>query len=299
MKKLVSFFFIFASLMGWASNSDKKKSYNGVYCSGKGDTDFLRLIDESFAFFHPNPVVPNLTMIYNPDWDTFTEGAGWGAWWIQNSYGFSYSATPFLEEPWFSTLQRSWDIFWGNQGDGTRKGLWGDGKPNKLSELVAPDGSLGDCAAPGKIVYKQGDGNVSQHDWFYEATAAGVVMQAEILLAQHDLEKANDYLPKMARACDCIERTRDPKNNLFLVGAASNLLAPSYGGVKLPDGTLGKAYLSGLSVTYLAAIARMIELYKMTGDQEKISEYLHRQKITRESLSQLLTQEGYFNVSSI
>jgi hypothetical protein len=294
MKKLVSFFFIFASLMGWASNSDKKNSYNGVYCSGKGDTDFLRLIDESFAFFHPNPVVPNLTMIYNPDWDTFTEGAGWGAWWIQNSYGFSYSATPFLEEPWFSTLQRSWDIFWGNQGDGKRKGAWGDGKPNKLSELVAPDGSLGDCAAPGKIVYKQGDGNVNQHDWFYEATAAGVVMQAEILLAQHDLEKANDYLPKMARACDCIERTRDPKNNLFLVGAACNLLAPSYGGVKLPDGTLGKAYLSGLSVTYLAAIDRMIELYKMTGDHDKLSEYLHRQKITRESLSQLLTPEGYF-----
>ena len=77
----------------------KVYEYKGKFCSGTGDINFLRLIDESFAFLHPNPVVPNLTMLYNPDWDTFTEGAGWGAWWIQNSYGFSYSATPFLQEP--------------------------------------------------------------------------------------------------------------------------------------------------------------------------------------------------------
>lgn len=76
----------------------KPGTYVGQYCEGKGDADFLRLIDESFAFFHPNPTVPNITMLYKPEWDTFTEGAGWGAWWIQNSYGFSYAATPFLEE---------------------------------------------------------------------------------------------------------------------------------------------------------------------------------------------------------
>ena len=64
----------------------KVYEYQGKYCSGTGDINFLRLIDESFAFFHPNPVVPNLSMIYNAEWDTFTEGAGWGAWWIQNSY---------------------------------------------------------------------------------------------------------------------------------------------------------------------------------------------------------------------
>jgi hypothetical protein len=295
MKKLVSFLFILASFIGWASNPDKKNNYDGVYCSGKGDADFLRLIDESYASFYPNPTIPNVSMIYNPEWDTFTEGASWGAWWVQNSYGFSYSVIPILEEPWFSTLQRSWDLFWTNQGDGIRKGgFTTDGKPSKHSELIAPDGSLGDCAAPGKIIYKQGDGNLKVHDWFYEATAAGIVVQAEILLASHDIQKAMLYLPKMERACDCIERTRDPKNNLFLVGAACNLLAPSYAGVKLPDGTWGKAYLSGLSITYLAALDRMIELLKFTGNQDKIKEYRHRQKITRESLSQLITPEGYF-----
>jgi hypothetical protein len=191
-------------------------------------------------------------------------------------------------------LQRSWDLFWDNQGDGKRKGLWGDGTPNKLSELVAPDGSLGDTGAPGKIIFKQGDGDVRIHDWFHEATAAGIVMEAEILLTSRNRQAMEHYLPKMERACNSIERTRDPKNNLFLVGPACNLLAPSYGGVKQPDGTFGKGYLAGLSVTYLAALDRMVELYRLLGDKEKLKEYSVRQNITRKSLKQLLTPAGYF-----
>jgi hypothetical protein len=191
-------------------------------------------------------------------------------------------------------LQRSWDLFWDNQGDGKRKGLWGDGTPNQLSELIAPDGSLGDTGAPGKIIYKQGDGNVSTHDWFHEATAAGIVMEAEILLTSRNRTAMEHYLPKMERACNSIERTRDPKNNLFLVGPACNLLAPSYGGVKQPDGTFGKGYLAGLSVTYLAALDRMVELYQLTGDKEKLAEYKRRQNMTRKSLKLLLTPAGYF-----
>ncbi len=299
MKKTIGLFLLIiveAFFTSFSITEDEKAAgkYEGKYCSGAGDIDFLRLIDESFAFFHPNPVVPNLTMIYNSDWDTFTEGAGWGAWWIQNSYGFSYSVTPFLQDPWFSILQRSWDLFWDNQGDGVRKGLWGDGTPNKLSELVAPDGGLGDTAAPGKIIYKQGDGDVNMHDWFYEATAACLVMQAEILLVNRDKKALEHYLPKMERACNFIERTRDQKNNLFLVGPACNLLAPSYGGVKQADGTFGKGYLAGLSITYLAALDRMVEIYKFSGDREKQVEFEHRQKITRESLGLLMAPAGYF-----
>ena len=103
MKKLIILIFAFITLTATAQvkhKSHKKHAahataplkvvkYEGKYCAGTGDLNFLRLIDESFAFFHPNPVVPNLSMIYNADWDTFTEGAGWGAWWVQNSYGFS------------------------------------------------------------------------------------------------------------------------------------------------------------------------------------------------------------------
>ena len=105
------------------------------------------------------------------------------------------------------------------------------------------------------------------HDWFYEATAAGVVMQAEILLANRDTNALVHYLPKTERACDFIERARDPKNHLFLAGPACNLLAPSCGGVKQADGTFGKGYLAGLSITYLAAMDRMVELCRITGDR--------------------------------
>lgn len=281
-----------ACVTSLASAATPVGRYEGKYCKGAGDTAFLRLIDESFAFFHPSPLVPNVAMLYQPEWDTFAEGAGWGAWWIQNSYGFSYAATPFLQEPWASTLQRSWDMFWDNQGDGKRAG--GGSWPSQLTSLVAPDGCLGDCATPDGIVYKQGDGDVNNHDWFYEATAAGVVMQAEILLANRDAEAIAHYLPKMARACDAVETTRDLKNNLFLVGPACNLLAPSYGGVKRPDGTFGKGYLAGLSITYAAALDRMVELYRLTDNQGRLAEYERRQKITRDSLAQLLTPTGYF-----
>lgn len=294
MKTLPVVLLLLISSAALGQTSLRSNRYDGKFCAGTGDVDFLRLIDESFAFFHPNPTVPNLTMLYKPEWDTFTEGAGWGAWWIQNSYGFSYAATPFLQEPWFSMLQRSWDLFWNNQGDGHRRGMWDGDKPTVLSQLIGPDGCLGDAAAPGQIAYRQGDGDVKSHDWFYEATAAGVVMQAEILLASRDLKEIGRYLPKMERSCDFIEKTRDPINKLFLVGPASNLLAPSYGGVKQPDGAFGKGYLSGLSITYLAALNRMVELYKFTGDKEKLAEYERRQKITRESLPKLLTPEGYF-----
>ena len=277
------------------SAATTRARFEGKYCSGEGNVAWLKLIDESFAFFHANPDVPNVTMLYQPDWDTFCEGAGWGGWWIQNSYGFSYAATPFLQEPWFSMLQRSWDLFWDNQGDGKRMGLWG-GSPTatQSSSLVAPDGCLGDCATPGCIIYKQGDGNLKIHDWFYEATAAGVVLQAEILLVNRDADAIAHYLPRMERACDCIEKTRDPKNNLFLTGPACNLLAPSYGGVKQSNGTFGKGYLAALSITYLAAMDRMVELYKLNADKQRLAEYKRRQRITRGSLLQLLTLAGYF-----
>ncbi len=297
IKAIITVLFVLAGFVA-NTNTSKRDRYEGEFCSGSGDVNFLRLIDESFAFFNPNPVVPNLTMIYSPEWDTFVEGAGWDAWWIQNSYGFSYAATPFLQEPWFSLLQQSWDLFWNNQGNGKRMGRPGiDGQPvttSPLMALVAPNGSLGDAARPTEIIYKQGDGDIKIHDWFYEATAAGLVMQSEILLTSRDLKSIKYYLPRMERACDFIEETRDPRNNLFFVGPACNLLAPSYGGVKQPDGSFGKGYLSGLSITYLAALDRMVELYKLIGDTEKLLEYEQRQKITRESLKLLLTPEGYF-----
>src|SRR5437762_3028876 len=118
-------------------------------------------------------------------------------------------------------------------------------------------------ARPGQIYYKQGDGQIGIHDWGMEFTAAGVVMQGELLLISRDRDAIAKYLPKLERCANFIESRRDPKNNLFLAGPAGNLLAPSYAGWKKPDGTYGQAYLAGLSVTYIAALDRLIELEKI------------------------------------
>jgi hypothetical protein len=299
MKKYTSIaLLVLAIVISLVLNGCSRNQYNGKFIQGSGDANYLRLIDESFAFFHPTPAVPNVSMLYEPKWDTFLESGGWNAWWIQNSYGFAYSASPFIQEPGFSLLQRSLDLLWNNQGDGKRAGrIDVPGKPantHPLYALVAPDGSLGDCAGPEEIIYKQGDGNFNIHDWFYEATAAGLVMQSEFLLTSRDKKAIAYYLPKMERACNFIEKVRDSSNNLFLVGPACNLLAPSYGGVKLADGSFGKGYLAGVSITYLAALNRMVEIYRMVGNKEMTILFEHRQKITQQSLSLLLTPAGYF-----
>jgi len=263
--------------------------YNGRYCSGKGDAGYLRMIDQSFGFFHPNPYRQNISMLYLGKEERLCENASWYMWWVQNSYGPTYCALPFMKEPWVTALQNAQDLWFKFQGDG--KTVMG------FPPEPAPDGSLCDCAGPTSVIYKQGDFDTSLHklhDWFYEATAAGVVMQAELLLVSRDMNAIRAYLPKLERACDCVERRRDGRTNLFLVGAGSNLLAPSYGGAKLADGTYVHAYLAGLSITYLAAIDRMIELEKMVGNSSRVAAYERRQRITRDSLKLLLTAEDYF-----
>lgn len=262
--------------------------YKGRYCSGKGDVELLQMIDRSFDFFHPSSDVPNISMLYHPEWDCLIEGPKWPGWWSQNSYGTTFSALPFLREPYLTFLQHSQDMWFKSQGD-DKKHSYGP-----FSEVIGPDGCLCDCATPEGAVYKQGDFNWQIHDWGFEFTAAVVVMQAEMMLISRDKEAIQRYLPNLERACKFIETRRDPKNNLFLVGPAADLLAPAYGGVMQADGTFGRGYLAGLSITYLAAAERMVELYKLTGDKKKQVIYEHRCKITRDSLPQLLTKDGYF-----
>ena len=48
--------------------------------------------------------------------------------------------------------------------------------------------------------------------------------------------------------------------NLLKGAMAANLLAPSYSGVRQPDGTFGQAYLTELSVNYVAGLERLAEV---------------------------------------
>ncbi len=72
-----------------AAETANAQRFDGRYCSGTGDAAWLKLIDESFAFFNADPNLPNLTMHYDAGRNTLEEGARGGAWGIQNSYGFS------------------------------------------------------------------------------------------------------------------------------------------------------------------------------------------------------------------
>ncbi len=276
---------LFIGLTATLAASPGSTAFDGRYFSGRGDAEYIQLLDISARMFAPDPEFQNLPMLYAPAWNGLVEGPTWGAWWIQNSYGPTYCALPFWEEPYTTFIQNAQDLWFSQMGDGQRKGA---------KDWVAPDGCLCDAASPGWIYYKQGDGRIDIHDWGMEFTAAGIVMQTELLLIERDKRAIAKYLPMLERSANFIESRRDPKNNLFLAGPAGNLLAPSYAGWKKPDGTYDKAYLAGLSITYIAGLDRLIELEKMAGRAEQVALYSERRALARKGLPALTTDEGYF-----
>jgi hypothetical protein len=262
--------------------------FNGQFYHGEGDVEYLQLLDIARRMYSPDPEFQNIGMFYTPAWNGLVEGPTWDAWWIQNSYGPTYCALPFLEEPIVTFLQNSQDLWFDQMGDGKTPRPFGN------YHFTPPDGCLCDAARPGWFVAKQGDGRVDIHDWGMEFTAAGLLMQAEALLIGRDATAVKHYLPKLERCANFIETRRDPKNNLFLAGPAGNLLAPSYAGWKRPDGTYEKAYLAGLSITYIAALDRLIELEKFAGAAQNVKLYGDRRELARNGLPRLTTEEGYF-----
>lgn len=259
--------------------------FDGQYYRGQGDVEYLQLLDIARRMFAPDPEFQSLAMLYDPDWNGLVEGPTWKAWWTQNSYGPTYCALPFYQEPFVTFLRNSQNLWFDQMGDGKRK---------SYKDWVAPDGCLCDGAAPGLFVAKQGDCRTDIHDWVLEHTAAGLVNQAELLLIDRDPTAIQKYLPSLRRCANFIESRRDPKNNLFLAGAAANLLGPSYAGWKKPDGTYDKAYLTGLSVTYIAALDRLTELEKLAGNRENVTLFTERRDLARKGLPLLMTDEGCF-----
>lgn len=267
-----------------ASAAVAAEPFEGSWFHGEGHAEHLRMLDTSRRMLGADPEVQSLPMLYTPAWNGFVEGPTWGAWWIQNSYGTTFCALPFLEEPLTTFLQNAQDLWFDQMGDGKRVSARG---------WVAPDGCLCDAASPGWFMPKQGDGRVDIHDWGMEFTAAGIVLQAELLLISRDRKAIARYLPLLRRCADFIETRRDPETNLFLAGPAGNLLAPSFAGWRRPDGTHGMAYLTGLSVTTIAALDRLIELEKLAGDAARAERFARRRDAARDGLERLFTEKGY------
>jgi hypothetical protein len=272
-------------LMLSAGSPSLPVSFQGKFIRGQGDLEYLQLLDISRRMFEPDAEFQSLPMLYSPAWNGFVEGPTWGAWWVQNSYGPTYCGLPFFEEPLATFLQNAQDLWFDQMGDGKRP---------SIKNWVAPDGCLCDAASPGWFIAKQGDGRIDIHDWGMEFTAAGLLMQAELLLVRRDERAIGRYLPMLERCANFIETRRDPKNDLFWAGPAGNLLAPSYAGYRRPDGTYDKAYLAGLSVTYIAALDRLIEVEKLAGRQDRARRYTELRQSARRGLTQLATDDGYF-----
>lgn len=175
----------------------------------------------------------------------------------------------------------------------------------------APDGCGCDNGEPSGCNYKQGDGNVPIHDWTLEETLSGVVMQSELLLISRNISAIVHFLPQALRTANLMEGRRDAATGMqtFLSGPSSNLLAPSFGGWKLDNGRHAWSYMTGISVTYSAALIRLIELCKMATAAGKTPaatkagtlELLFEQRLAlnRKGLKNYLAPTGDYFVRSV
>jgi len=265
------------------------KVHGTEHTSSSGATrSFLELLDTAIRQYSADEYeFQSVNQLYRGDWDGVMEGPTWGAWWTQNSFGPTMAGLPFMSDVTYAAHFHSMRWWFAGIGDGDAQGLTREGP--------APDGCLCDAAmpcvprAPGVetcAYYKQGDGLVPLHDWTIEETLSGVVMQAEMLLISRNVTGTEEYMPLFMRTSDLLESRRDPAtaNTTFLTGPSTNLLAPSFGGG--PNAT--RAYLAGVSITYTAALDRMIELTDLVDDRATKEVLQQRRQQTVEGLGRFL-----------
>jgi hypothetical protein len=307
---------VFLQSLGMASGATP--TFSGPWVEGEGDVRTLELINAAFESSQPSARMACLPLLYKRDWDGFVEGPPWPCWWIQNSFGPSYALMPFLGEPYATWLEHSQALWFRLMGDGQRKDVNG---------FQGPDGCLCDAAfvmlnggsqfgfgdfrkagggvgqtPDGKIHqegiwYRQGDGNPKQHDWFIGATAGGLILESERLLVRHDVEAARKRLAELERVAAFLDTRRDPESNLLKGGMAANLLAPSYSGIRQPDGTFGQAYLTELSVNYVAGLERLAEVCVLCDEPAKARRYRETAGKVRQALPRLMAPDGCFMMS--
>lgn len=296
MKKIALYLPFVVFIMNYGAVSAQRKSfsdapneyYKGIHFSGQGNKAYLASLDSAYMMMEPDARLENLSLLYEPEWNGFTEGPTWHGWWIQNSFGPTYTMLPFMDKAYQTFVYNSQAMWFDAMGNNSRK----DNRGN-----IGPNGVLVGGANPKGHVYKQADGNfINKHDWVYGHTIAGILMQAELMLIRRDKNEIEKYLPLLEQGAAFIDDRRDKNNNMFLMGAASNLLGPSFSGTGkiMPDGSFGKAYLAEISINYIATLDRLIEVEKMAGREEKVQLYTQRIKLIKKGLSNFLTPQGYY-----
>jgi len=305
---------LLTTLLGVIPLSAQAGHFSGDFVDGDGDEPTLDSINAAFESIRPSARMISLPLFYKRDWNGFVEGSSWPCWWTQNSFGATYGMQPFMgEEPYASWIANAQDLWFRLMGDGKRRDSSGD---------IAPDGSLMDGACfhlsggtfngfgdfrhgvgrspiDGKVVdtgwwFKQGDSNRAVTDWFLGGAAAGLVMESDRLLVRHDPTAAKLRLTDLKRVAAFLDSRRDPETNLLKGGHNSNLLAPTFRGVRKADGTYERGYLTELSVNYVAGLERLAEVCLLCGEADQAAGYRDTALKVRRGLPRLMTPEGYF-----
>jgi hypothetical protein len=260
-------------------------TYRGRYVSGRGDAELLALLDSARAMFSVEASLPGAWMLYDPASQGLRGSLVDPSWYVQGSYGTTLAALPMLVEPYLGFLERSQGRWFECIADGHRADSYGN---------IAPAGCLCEYARDEEFSYKQADGRIDAHDWAMEFTASGLLLESERLLIDRNVEAAEQRMPALERAAEFLESRRDSRNNLLLAGAGASLLGPGYAGNLMPDGTCGRAYLAGLSVTFAGALSRLIELERLCGRTNKAALYTGVLRRVSQGLSELTDDEGVF-----
>eukprot|EP01137_Pigoraptor_chileana_P036007 Opistho-2@30886 len=263
----------------------------GDFFEGCGNDEYVELLETGRRMFDVDATMQTVAMLYSGDVNAMVEGPTWNAWWTQNSYGATYTALPFMQEPLRTFVQNSQNFWFDHIGDGSTVDPQGN---------IGPDGCLCDDGGPTYCRYKQGDGIVWQHDFALEESLSAVVMQAELLLIDRDPAAIAHYLPLMRRTANLVESRRDANNDLYMCGDSCDLLAPSFGGYVHANGSRANAFFSGLSVSYAAALERLAELETLAGDPLWATEYRVRRERTVSALHErYVADSGDYLVKSI
>lgn len=263
--------------------------FNGVFLEGVGDREWLQILEDCWLVLDGSGSLASLMKdCYLPKQDRFDEGPSWRyGFWTQNSYGM-VAWVPLMPDSHLRALKRSLDLLYSAQGDGKTPDYHG---------FVAPVGAMPDAVSLDDdnnyfFHLRQGDCDFGQHDCMVESAAADLLFLSEYYLTTRDTAALCVSLRKMENIVSFLESRRD-ENNMFRVAAGGNLLAPSYAGSRLDDGSFSWGYHSGVQVTYCAALRRMIEVQKLLHREQKVAEYSAYLESALEALPKFFTKDGY------
>ena len=239
--------------------------------------------------FEPDPEFQNMPMLYMPAWNGLVEGPTWDAWWIQNSYGPTYCALPFWQEPYVTFLQNSQDLWFDQMGDGKRVG----GRA-----VITGWRPTAACATPparaGSSTSRATAASTSTTGAWSSPPPASSCRPKPCSSAAMP-RPSPTTCPSSSAAPTSSRSRRDPKNNLFLAGAGRQPAGAELRRLEEARRHLRQG-LSGRALDHLHRRARPADRAGEDGRPRRTrpSSTPSAATLARKGLPLLTTDEGYF-----